>query len=137
MTRWIASEIGRARRAVGAGAEQRVDHDVGADQARAVRHAELVGDVQHRGGIAAEALARRGEHDPHVETRVAQMARDDEAVSAVVARPADDRHAAGVRVAGAEQCGGARTRDLHQSRPGQARILDHASIQLTQVLGPP
>ena len=65
------------------------------------------------------------------------MARDDEAVSAVVARPADDRHAARVRVAGTEQRGGGRTRDLHQSRAGQARVLDHASIQLTQVLGPP
>ena len=60
-----------ARRALRAGAEQRVDHDVRADETRAVWHAELVGDVQHRGGISAEALTWRREHDPHVETRVA------------------------------------------------------------------
>ena len=65
------------------------------------------------------------------------MARDDEAVAAVVARPADDRDATGVRVAGTEERGSGRTRDLHQRRAGQARVLDHASIELTQVLGPP
>ena len=59
------------RRTLGPGAEQRVDHDVGADQTRAVWHAELVGDVQHRGRISAEALTCRREHDPHVETIVA------------------------------------------------------------------
>ncbi len=135
--RWIASEIGRR----GAPCEPVPSSASTTTSAPARRVAcgtpSSSGDVQHGCRIPAEALARSREDDPHVQTLVAEMARYDEAVSAVVARPADDRHAARIRVAGPEHGGSGRSRDLHQGRAGQAGVLDHASIELAQVLGPP
>ena len=84
---------------------RRVDHDVGAGEIVPSRHPERVGDAQHRRGVAARRDRRwRDEDDPDVETRIPQVPCDDEAVTAVVARAADDGDAAGGGEARAQHC---------------------------------
>ncbi len=128
---------GRAVRLAGrARAQQRVDGDGGARQARrreglGRRPREAVGV---RARVAAQlADGREGQHDD-LAPALAQEPRRDVAVAAVVALPADDRHRPGAREALHER-GQPAAGALHELEALDAGLLDRPPVRRPHPLG--
>ena len=75
-------------------AEQRIDNDIGIlDRIRRQRRNRVIPSLRHLGGIAFQRIARAEQRHMHIEAARLQMTRRHESVAAIVARPAQHRHA--------------------------------------------
>ncbi len=127
----------RTRDTLCPGAEQGVDDDVGTGEIGPSGNAEPIGHSQHRRRIPAHAIVGRDQHDPDIQAAVAEVARDHEAVAAVVAGTADDGDPAGIGIAHEEHGGCGCTRRLHQRGTREPGLGDGPAVELSQVFGPP
>ena len=122
---------GPARRALEAGPEQGVDDDAGSVQclAHAAQWQRLGAGqaLEVRARVTADVPRLGGEHHPRLTAFLAQQARHDEAIAAVVALAAHDRD----RTVGGDslhRARHARAGALHELQPRHALLLDRPAV---------
>ena len=130
------------RRAGGARAKQRVDHEVGtAEEIGKVTVGLLINRyacrdcvVQRDGGVAGRR-ARRDANDPRLAPVLPEQARHLVPIAAVVARPAGDHDLTGVREPSPHHPLGGRGGTAHQVDTGNATVVDGVRIDRARAGG--
>ena len=138
------------RRAAGAGAQERVDHDVGPREPSRGRRVVFERERTDPGaselrelptGVAADLVGREGQHHRGPRAVALEPARHDEAVAPVAALAADHDHPRAARgraqlaEPGDDRVGGAAPGVLHQGRARNAQLGDRAPVEPPHLLG--